>query len=314
MTYAGVFEAVKIRKSGYPFRLSHARFRARYRPLVDAARLPGDARKDCEHILKVVNQDFGAVKLGQTMVLYRAPEHRVLELLRNLALETLVPKAQRGARRGVGRRYREVLAKVSKDLDAVRASPRFDDAAAVDAACDAALEVLGPHQAIFPHLPHIYTILKERRHALQERLDLDPVFRALAASTDPTYEAVCDAVRRADVIKDIPGTPAQMALEHQVRDLLVDIARSKIDPVASEALAALDEDLMRTIADEGKRACYESDDLKEIVPRARADFFFFSASLRRSAAFPGRGGVGPGRIPMADAADLSASSGLGPKS
>ena len=31
LTYAGVFEAVKIRKSGYPFRLPHAEFAATYR-------------------------------------------------------------------------------------------------------------------------------------------------------------------------------------------------------------------------------------------------------------------------------------------
>ena len=31
LTYAGVFEAVKIRKSGYPFRLPHAVFAATYR-------------------------------------------------------------------------------------------------------------------------------------------------------------------------------------------------------------------------------------------------------------------------------------------
>lgn len=31
LTYAGVFEAVKIRKSGYPFRLTHSRFASRYR-------------------------------------------------------------------------------------------------------------------------------------------------------------------------------------------------------------------------------------------------------------------------------------------
>ena len=31
LTYAGVFEAVKIRKSGFPFRYTHGRFASRYR-------------------------------------------------------------------------------------------------------------------------------------------------------------------------------------------------------------------------------------------------------------------------------------------
>ncbi|EGB10675.1 hypothetical protein AURANDRAFT_22513, partial [Aureococcus anophagefferens] len=117
MTYAGVFEAVKIRKSGYPFRLPHRRFAARYRPLVAAHSLgDGSDRDKCRALLKNLNQDFGAVKMGATMVLYRSPEHRVLELLRNLALEKLVPKAQRGARAGMGRRYLAVLKRVKADL------------------------------------------------------------------------------------------------------------------------------------------------------------------------------------------------------
>src|SRR5690606_16038040 len=94
LTYAGVFEAVQIRKSGYPFRLTHKRFAARYRPLlrrengwipVNVAR--GDDRGMCQAILQNVNQDFSKVQIGYTMVMYRADEHRILELLRNLTLE-----------------------------------------------------------------------------------------------------------------------------------------------------------------------------------------------------------------------------------
>jgi hypothetical protein len=40
------------------------------------------------------------------MVLYRAEEHRILELLRNLALERILPVTQRAARRKIGRKYR----------------------------------------------------------------------------------------------------------------------------------------------------------------------------------------------------------------
>ncbi|KAH8053342.1 hypothetical protein JL722_9567 [Aureococcus anophagefferens] len=135
MTYAGVFEAVKIRKSGYPFRLPHRRFAARYRPLVAAHSLgDGSDRDKCRALLKNLNQDFGAVKMGATMVLYRSPEHRVLELLRNLALEKLVPKAQRGARAGMGRRYLAVLKRVKADLKTLLASPRANDAKALDRA------------------------------------------------------------------------------------------------------------------------------------------------------------------------------------
>jgi myosin heavy subunit len=78
LTYAGVFEAVAIRKTGYPFRLTHCRFANRYRCL---AYKPGgwvplkvrstDHRAMCSALLQCVNQDFSAVQIGVTMVLYR---------------------------------------------------------------------------------------------------------------------------------------------------------------------------------------------------------------------------------------------------
>lgn len=55
----------------------------------------GDYKGMCSALLRCVNQDFSRVQLGNTMVLYRAEEHRVLELLRNLCLERVLPVAQR---------------------------------------------------------------------------------------------------------------------------------------------------------------------------------------------------------------------------
>ena len=50
------------------------------------------------------------------MVLYRAEEHRILELLRNLALELIIPVAQRGSRRGLGRKFMRKLKESKKIL------------------------------------------------------------------------------------------------------------------------------------------------------------------------------------------------------
>ena len=44
LTYAGVFEAVKIRKSGYPFRLPHAEFAATYRWIARKVRVRARVR------------------------------------------------------------------------------------------------------------------------------------------------------------------------------------------------------------------------------------------------------------------------------
>jgi myosin heavy subunit len=119
LTYAGVFEAVQIRKTGYPFRLTHGRFASRYRPLLQTkdsrVSLLGkgdDLLSVCETILSSVPQDFSSVAVGLTMILYRAEEHRILELLRNLCMDRIMPVAQRQVRRFIGYRFRRVLVKV----------------------------------------------------------------------------------------------------------------------------------------------------------------------------------------------------------
>jgi len=94
LTYAGVFEAVKIRKGGYPFRLSHALFAQKYRWIARKEHGWSEIRASptaspleyCHAVLASVHQDFSKVQLGRSLVLYRAEEHRVLELLKNLAL------------------------------------------------------------------------------------------------------------------------------------------------------------------------------------------------------------------------------------
>ena len=75
LTYAGVFEAVQIRKSGYPFRLPHRRFANRYRCLaykesgwIGLGTREGDYKGMCSALLRCVNQVglvwFGLVWFG----------------------------------------------------------------------------------------------------------------------------------------------------------------------------------------------------------------------------------------------------------
>jgi len=201
------------------------------------------------------------------MVLYRAAEHRVLELLRNLALETIIPVAQRGARRGVGRVYRRLLKQTRRNLAAILACDRRkNDAAALDVEIQRALDTLGPRQALFPFLPPELDRARAHRFKLQERLDLDEVMRKLVddVGADPSYDALADCVRRADAIADVPGTQAQMALEDRVRDALTAKAGAKIAPLARAAIDVLDKQLMETVRDEAKRARYSNEDVAKI--------------------------------------------------
>ena len=134
--YAGVFEAVKIRKMGYPFRLEHHEFAATYRWIARKANgwAPIQAHPQAAPaqyvaaVLASVHQDFSKVHIGRTLCLYRADdveltscchpcppvttdcryryradEHRVLELLKNLALGRIFQQMQASFRRKMGR-------------------------------------------------------------------------------------------------------------------------------------------------------------------------------------------------------------------
>jgi len=101
LTYAGVFEAVSIRRQGYPFRLSHEKFFKRYRCLVPSIK-GSNWLANCHELIKKIPCDLTALQVGHTMVLYRAKEQRDMDLLRNIAVRKLVIRLQ-----GLYRRYDE---------------------------------------------------------------------------------------------------------------------------------------------------------------------------------------------------------------
>ena len=82
LTYSGVFEAVAIRKQGFPFRLTHQGFVERYAKITDGAVSAGggDVRSKCKDIIRHMKLDTGNIKVGKSRILYRALEYRQLEL------------------------------------------------------------------------------------------------------------------------------------------------------------------------------------------------------------------------------------------
>ncbi|ETN98288.1 myosin IA, partial [Reticulomyxa filosa] len=88
LTYSGVFEAVKIRKAGFPFRLKHGEFAERYKCILEeAGRSCGSGRTGCTDILKFLNMNRENIREGKTMMLYRAGEHKIIELKRSIIME-----------------------------------------------------------------------------------------------------------------------------------------------------------------------------------------------------------------------------------
>ena len=287
LTYAGVFEAVEIRKSGFPFRLLHRAFVARYRCLVKGrgVQIPvsgGDNRDLSQKIMKCLPQDFSRVQIGNTMVLYRADEHRILELLRNLALELIIPVCQRGVRRGIGRRYLRKLRQAKKVCsDALKVG---NDVVVLDAAISKTNELLGVMRKLFVFEPKELKKCRDLRFKLQERVELTTLMKTLVVrpAKDVYAELGC-AILRANKIKDIPGTAADTKIEEQCREMLKSCAGPRIDPIAEEALFLLNRDAMEDVLRQAAEVGYNSPDLEDIRAKlALSEEQFVKLQLKKS--------------------------------
>jgi myosin heavy subunit len=134
LRYAGVFEAVRIRQSGFPFRYPHGVFYERYRLIADQKRVlpypnPPNAKQLVTDLLKKIAElpnsrvAIGAdLQVGLTRVLYRTGPHRVLELLRNVQLEKRVVIIQAYARGWFARKGARQLRALRAELQAATAS------------------------------------------------------------------------------------------------------------------------------------------------------------------------------------------------
>jgi len=154
LRYAGVFEAVKIRQRGFPFRWTHDDFYKRYRccarersrflaridPAADFRALAQTLIDD----LTVSDPDsrpeelvapIRSCKMGKTMVLYRAEPNRVLEMMREVVRRRSAAAVCR-VYRGHGGRVRFRVVRAARD--ALRAATASRDLIALEAALEQA--------------------------------------------------------------------------------------------------------------------------------------------------------------------------------
>ena len=270
LTYAGVFEAVQIRKTGYPFRLTHERFAQRYCYLLKrkygSVALPAGCSMEevCVRILESVPQDFSRVAIGRTMVMYQAEEHRVLELVRNLSLDRLYAIAQRRVRKYIARRFIAALKRTQTFC--ARALEDGNDVKLFDNAIELSDGIYAPYRAIYNFEPHFLARCKEQRFMLQERAELNIELRRLLR-LDPIEEfrAFSDAIGRSDRIQGMPGSAEDIEVETQVREMLRAAASAKIEPWATEALAQWNKAEMRTVVIEAAKYAYSSPTIDETI-------------------------------------------------
>jgi hypothetical protein len=98
LTNAGVFEAVQIRKSGFPFRYTHGDFCRRYKAISPQLKTDKDPKAGAVQLLKLMKMDLTQVQIGKTRVLYKAEQHRAMELRRFVALGSVAVVVQKFVR------------------------------------------------------------------------------------------------------------------------------------------------------------------------------------------------------------------------
>ncbi|KAL1507307.1 hypothetical protein AB1Y20_008153 [Prymnesium parvum] len=278
MTYAGVFEAVKIRKGGYPFRCTHAAFAHKYRWIARKAHgwVPINASPTsspaefCHAVLSSVHQDFSQVRIGKTLVLYRAEEHRVLELLKNLALGRVFQHMQASFRRKMGRTYRRLLraamTSLGSALAAIKACAVIGDVEVrqMEVALQQYHDTLGRFGAIFSaYVPREYEEMNTLKNGMAERLEVHAEAQQCLAASPPNLQTVAGLMARYDALAQIGATHDQAQVESAVRQLYENTVVA-FDREAAEALRLVDRKSMESVLARAQQYNYNTPDLYDI--------------------------------------------------
>jgi len=249
LRYSGVFEACAIRKQGYPFRFKYEVFAIRFKLVnTDHDYEEKTPRKIVEEIFDV-NPNLMKMKkdvaFGKTMILYRAPVYKMLKLLRNLALETIVPRVK-GVMRGIlARKMRRSIEAAEKELKAAFATQT--DIQAMRTATGRVDEILGTiGSRLFPEFrPRMEAKVLERIVLLQKVVDEEVKVDALL-QTDPN-ERYKDWVAQRfelEVVADVPKHPPQKEKFDKFLSILANCDTSqKLQKIQEEYLNKLGRDL-----------------------------------------------------------------------
>lgn len=237
LRYSGVFEAVAIRKQGYPFRQKFAAFAFRYRSInPDVVYRETDPRKVCEEILEKSPSDFKDVVFGKTMVFYRAPVYKTLKLLRNLALETIIPRVQGVLRGSLARAHKQRIKRTEKAIDhAIGLRTDYNALKSALGEVDSTLGNIG--RRLFPRIrPRNEQKGKDYLIGLQVWMDEEiNMTKVLETSISSNYAAYWDAFARCQKIQHVARSPKQGQLYDQIDSAIRNSEQGQVDVALTEA-------------------------------------------------------------------------------
>eukprot|EP00468_Gymnochlora_sp_CCMP2014_P013783 CAMPEP_0167752288 /NCGR_PEP_ID=MMETSP0110_2-20121227/7052_1 /TAXON_ID=629695 /ORGANISM="Gymnochlora sp., Strain CCMP2014" /LENGTH=1575 /DNA_ID=CAMNT_0007637881 /DNA_START=440 /DNA_END=5167 /DNA_ORIENTATION=- len=251
LRYSGVFEAVKIRKQGFPFRYTHDLFVKRFK-CIDQKRNWGKGKSACHSLLKAMK--IKNAQVGERRVLYRAPDHRKMELIRNVAVEKRAIFIEKFCRRYMARKQMQAMLAIRPRLQAVL---RTRDIAKLEASLNDVGHIYYPMREIQQIKRKIFCIREEKR---LEKILLQVV------NKDPErhFTALSRAVAAADEI----GMEGEIA--DQCREMLYRVKEKKrVEAEMRRGMEELDEGKLRAALQEAQDA--GADQIKIQQAQARLD-------------------------------------------
>jgi myosin heavy subunit len=270
LRYSGVFEAVRIRKQGYPFRYTYERFVDRYKCLLlqDAKWVPLKAKQPRDKVAEILDytgQDFSEIKMGATMALYRAEQHRLLELLRALALEKVCAMIQAIGRGYIARVYCRKIRAVVPRLEKASESRDGDQ---IDKALADYSRVVGSFAGLVPAEFAVVRKCKRIRFALKEweRLscEVDELAQRDLAADENAFEQLKDCVWAMDALMDEPGSEWHMQMYDYAKGTFEDERFARMDPALTTAMDLLEREQLTSVYAEAKRLKFEDPRLEQI--------------------------------------------------
>jgi len=249
LRYSGVFEAVAIRKQGFPFRYKYEVFVLRFKAInPDHSYKESDPKKLTQEIFEA-SPNFKTLKqevvFGNTMVFYRAPVYKLLKLLRNLALEVIIPRVQGILRGAAARVMRTYLSNAEKELKA--ALDTKTDMAKMKhslTTIDGHLKSLG--KRIYPQFrPRFENEVKQQIVLLQQWVDQEAKIDEIL-KTDPNknFKGYTECKEACEKLSHIPKTAAQQEKYDKLVDLLANCEVQKLDSKCVDARKRMDREAM----------------------------------------------------------------------
>ncbi|GAB5366355.1 hypothetical protein AAMO2058_001136700 [Amorphochlora amoebiformis] len=234
---SGVFEAVKIRKAGFPFRYKHKEYFRRFSCVIPEFRRKWnrDVISNCKKLIKHFGLDTKKVQIGRTKVLYRAPEHRVMEAERQIHVERICCYLQNVIRGFLARcLYRRMKAIIPVIQNALRSRKVAVLKAALEQADGVGFEMKMTADARW--MLHVFEEEERVEKLLQSLINEDP---------EETFAELTDALKTCDEIK------YNSPLVQQARKIFAEARRirDEIDEDGKVAIESLEVKMLKAVLD-----------------------------------------------------------------